>query len=104
MGLRRPTPSLTISGAVGAGRGSSKAPSRDLLKRMRIGLETRSCDGAAYVTLDTDEVRRAATSLEAESQKASSTRPYRSHKAAILGSSALYGVGRTAAGRTQRTG
>jgi len=68
MGLRRPTPSLTISGAVGAGRGSSKAPSRDLLKRMRIGLETRSCDGAAYVTLDTDEVRRAATSLEAESQ------------------------------------
>jgi hypothetical protein len=68
MGLRRPTPSLTISGAVGAGRGSSKAPSRDLVKRMRIGLETRSCDGAAYVTLDTDEVRRAATSLEAESQ------------------------------------
>ncbi len=81
-----------------------EGPSCDLLKRMRIGLETRSCDGAAYVTLDTDEVRRAATSLEAESQKASSTRPYRSHKAAILGSSALYGVGRTAAGRTQRTG
>jgi hypothetical protein len=66
-----------------------KAVLRDILKRKRSGLETGN--SAAYVTLDTQErkaVRRATTSLEAESQTGS--RPS-AHTAAISGSVASSG-------------
>jgi len=93
MGLRRKTPSLTISAPRSLPVADlARPPSRDLLSAWS-GLEgSGSC--AAYVTLDTQErkaVRRATTSLEAESQTGS--RPDGSDMAAISGSSASYGVG-----------
>lgn len=114
--LRRKTPSYPSTGSFAdkAGRftpplvsGAAIGPRpvedlerfrlRDLLKRMGADWRDREAvtvwPTSRVMPMNVRPFSAPRQSLEAESQTGSSTRTYGSHKAAISGSSALYGVG-----------